>query len=832
MRRQSLNGQWQFRRDDSSEEWHDGNVPGGVYSDLFAADEIPDPYYADNELNLQWVGKTDWVYRRTLDVDSEFLGEECVLLHCAGLDTVATVKVNGDVVGTSDNMHRAYEFDVADALEPGENEISVHFCSPVEYGVERRDAHPYDVPTLRYPIDQPARNFVRKAQCHYGWDWGPCLPTVGIWRDIELVAYSAPTIDYVTTEQVHEGDTVSLTARVGLDTPSAADATVSVAVAGAETTESVTLNLGESAVPVTVAVEDPELWWPNGHGDQPLYDLDVTVETEDETHEYTERVGFRDITLVREDDEAGESFYFEVNGEPIFAKGANWIPMDALHGRVTEGRYDSLLSDAVAANMNMIRVWGGGYYERDAFYERCDELGLLVWQDFMFACSLYPADDDFLDTVEAEARYQTRRLSHHASLALWCGNNENEESLHNWFADEDHIDQLADDYEALYLDTIGEVVAEEDPGKTYWPASPSSGEGFEDPYEMGRGDVHYWDVWHEGASFDEYETIEPRFVSEFGYQSFPPTDVLESAVPEGQRNPTAPVMEHHQRHDRGNQLILNQMAESFRIPFDFEDFVYLSQVQQGLAMQTAIEHFRRLQPHCMGSLYWQLNDLWPCASWSSIGYGGDWKALQYMARRFHAPALVTTVEADGPAAGEDAEGRTTGAAEDEETDEVEVWLTNDLAEPLEGVLLVEVVSVDGTERVAETYDVAVEGKGSTVVATVDPTVLDASADRTLVRATYEGDVESYPSFWFEPAYKGLDLPETDVGTTVDGDKVTVAADDAALFVELDVEDGQGIFSDNYLHLAPGEEYTVSFDGDLTGDALADALTVTHLRETY
>lgn len=831
MQRISLGGAWRLR-ESGTEEWYDASVPGGVYSDLLAAGAIPDPYDADNELTVQWVGETDWEYRRVVQIPESILAHDRVALVCEGLDTVATVRINGTRVGSSDNMHRAYEFDIADALVAGENEISVEFSSPVEYGIERRDAYDYDVPTLRYPIDQPARNFIRKAQCHYGWDWGPCLPTMGIWRDIAVVAHSSPIVEYTRTEQNHIEGGVELTTHVGLEAPTASTATVSVAVAGAETDADFEIERGSSEVSLTTFVDAPRLWWPNGHGDQALYDLDVSVTSAGQTHTKSQRIGFREIELVRETDEGGdgESFGFEVNGEPVFAKGANWIPTDALHARAADHR-DDRLEDAAAANMNMIRVWGGGYYEHDAFYDKCDELGLLIWQDFMFACALYPADEKFLDSVRAEARYQVRRLNTHPALALWCGNNENEEAVANWFGDEDHLDQLQADYDALYLDTLGTVVEAEDPDHAYWSASPSSGSNTPEPYQMNRGDVHYWDVWHEGAPFEEYETIEPRFVSEFGYQSFPSVETIESVLPEDQHNPTAPLMEHHQRHAEGNRIILQQMADSFRMPFSFADFTYLSQVQQGVAMQTAIEHFRRLQPHCMGALYWQLNDLWPCASWSSVDYGGEWKALQHLARRFYAPVLVsmTTSKSDEPT-GDDS-GRTTTGTKTTDDGPVEIWLTNDTADRLDNDMEVEVHSLDGNSRTTETHDVDVPAYGSQTVATVEPDA-ELAAERTMITARYTDKAESYPAFWFPRTYKRLELPKPTVETHVEGTSVTVKTDMAALFVALDTNGIDGTFSDNYFHLAPRDERTVTFDGNATGTDLEDALALTHLRETY
>ncbi|WP_126664565.1 beta-mannosidase [Haloterrigena salifodinae] len=845
MRVESLNGSWKLRQSDT-DRWLNATVPGGVYTDLLNAGEIPDPYDNDNELDLQWVGTSDWVYRRTVTLDSDFLDEERIRLRCAGLDTIATVRINGEVVGEAANMHRKYEFDVAGVLTPGENQVEITFHSPIEYSTRRSENHEYEVPTLRYPIDQPGRNFIRKAQCHYGWDWGPCLPTSGIWRDIDLLAYSEPRIEYTKTVQDHDGDSVSLDVIVGLDVPADGEVLLAAEVADTATHEVRDVAEGRSEVTVGLEVSDPDLWWPNGYGDQPLYDLTVAVgaKTEsvsdntdvvtadggvttanssfppDAAHETTTRIGFRDLNLIREPDQEGngESFAFEVNGVPVFAKGANWIPADALYGRITRDRYESLLDSAVDANMNMIRVWGGGYYERDSFYEACDERGLLVWQDFMFACALYPSDEDYLESVEEEVRYQVRRLADHPSLALWCGNNEVEMGLESWFDDAAELEQLKEGYETLFYDVIGDTVAEEDETRTYWPGSPSSGTGMQDPYQTDKGDIHYWDVWHDGANFEEYETVEPRFVSEFGYQSFPSVDALSSVLPDDELNPTAPLMEHHQRSEGGNRTILQRMASSFRIPFSFTDFVYLSQVQQGLAMKTAIEHWRRLKPDCMGTLYWQLNDLWPCASWSSIEYGGDWKALQHVVRRIYAPALLSTTTTDGG-------------------DEVEIWLTNDERDPLEGEITVEANTFDG-ERVDETGEtVSVAALDSACVATVDPGRLlgDVPQEEAYLRVSFDGSDETYPAFAFFEEYKHLELPDPKFDITVVGNEVTIEADAAALFVELNVPlDGR--FSDNYFHLTPDEERTVAFDAaDPPNDIerrLAEELSLTHLRATY
>ena len=840
----SLNGDWQLCSSNGDDRAA-ANVPGGVYGDLLAAGEIDDPFEHDNELDVQWVGKTDWEYRRTVTVDEDVLDHERITLVCEGLDTVATVFVNDEVVGTSRNMHREYDFAVGDALERGENEVCVRFRSPVEYARERSEDHSYEVPALRYPVDHPHRNFIRKAQCHFGWDWGPCLPTMGIWRPIRLVAHSAPRITDVVPQQQHRETngtrTVDLDIRVGLDVPSAGEYTVSAAVAGADaaSARTVDLDLTDAAdagddreAELSLAIEDPDLWWPAGRGEQSLYELDVTVEGEAGAHKTTERLGFREIELVREPDDAsavdgegdsvdgggedGESFFLRVNGEAMFVRGSNWIPADALYRNVTDERYDNLLSDAVAANMNTIRVWGGGHYERKAFYRRCDELGLLVWQDFMFSCAQYPADEEFLSSVESEARYQVRRLSTHPSVALWCGNNELEVGVASWFADSEHSESFREDYEELFRERLATITAKEDPTRPYWSGSPSSGTDRMDPENERRGDIHYWGVWHEGKPFSAFRDTRPRFVSEFGYQSFPSVESLADVVPDDQHNPTAPLMEHHQRNPGGNKRILQRMADHFRMPDSFEEFTYLSQIQQGIAIKTAVEHWRRSKPYTMGAIYWQLNDLWQCASWSSIEYGGGWKALHHFARRFYAPVLVSIVEND---------------------ETLELWITSDERDPRSGSIALEATTLDGRMLFEDRFEASVEGDESARIVTVDIEEAIDGAPRSdvLVRASPDG-LGASSAFHALVPYKHLSLPKTTIETDVTDGAVRLEAPETALFVELrTAEDGR--FANNYFDLAPGESRTIAFEpsderSPPSDWELATDLSIRHLAETY
>jgi len=816
MQKQSLDGEWRFSQADEG-EWREASVPGDVYTDLLDNGVIEDPHVDDNELGVQWVGETDWTYRRTVEVDEQQATEDRIVLVFDGLDTVATVEVDGTEVGRADNAHRRYEYDVTDEITAGDNEIAVTFHSPVEYGIERHEAHPHEVPWMDYPIEQPARNFIRKPQYHYGWDWGPCLPTMGIWKSARLVGHSDPRIREVATSQDHSGEGVTMDVAVHADAPEAGAYDVEASVDGVTVTETATLDAGANRVDLSVTVEDPDLWWPHDLGDQPLSELTVSVGEDTRT----ERIGFREVEIVQEPDEKGHSFAIAVNGHQHFAKGANWIPTEVLPGRQRPEQYEHLLTSAKEANMNVVRVWGGGQYEREQFYDRCDELGLLVWQDFMFACSAYPADEEFLTTVEAEARHQVRRLSTHPSIAVWCGNNEIEMGLNTWFSSEDNRDQLCADYRKLFHERLPTVIEEEHPARPYWPSSPSSGidAAFDEQgnptgeaLSFDTGTMHDWRVWHSGAPFEAYEDVIARFDAEFGYQSFASREALSTVLDDDQMNPTAPLMEHHQRSEGGNARIVERMADYFRIPFGFDEFVYISQIQQVLAMQVGIEHWRRNRPLCMGTIFWQLNDVWPSASWSSIEYGGRWKALQYAARRFFAPVLVSTTETD---------------------DELAVWVTNDERDSVEGTLTIESTTFHGESIFDYSEQVAVAGADSREIETVDVDDLtgEYGRDEVLVRVEHDCDAESYANYAVLDRYKRLALPDPSLDLVVDGDRVTVSAEQAALFVTFET-DADGVFSDNCFHLSAGEERTVTFDGDRTGDALATDLSVTHLRDTY
>ena len=632
MQKLSLCGAWVLDIPGSAFPRVPAQVPGSVYHDLLTAGEIPDPFYRDNENEALKLMDNDFVYSRSFTVPASLLENDAVVLHCNGLDTLATVTVNGCLVGTAKNMHRTYEFDVKSVLRAGENEISVKFDSPTRfikeaYALSRADGSSDAM--VGFPL-------IRKAHCMFGWDWGPRLPDAGIWRDISILGVRTARIRDVHVLQFHEEGKVTLEVNTHI-TELTGSADVKVSVTAPDGT--VFTAEGEKAV---MEIENPALWWPNGLGDQPLYT--VTVELGDGLDSWSRRIGLRTLTVTRKKDQWGESFSHCVNGVDVFAMGADYIPEDNLLPRVNPERTRRLLEDAKAANMNCVRVWGGGYYPDDFFYDICDELGLLVWQDFMFACAVYNLTEDFEENIKAEFVDNVRRLRHHASLALWCGNNEMEQFV----AQGEWVSSMAQkaDYIKMYEYIIPKILKEEDPQTFYWPASPSSGGSFDEPQDPNRGDVHYWDVWHGLKPFTDYRNYLFRYVSEFGFQSFPCMQTIEAFTAPEDRNVFSYVMEKHQRNASANGRIVSYLSQMYLYPGELTDLVYASQLLQAQAMQYGVEHWRRNRndSRCMGAVVWQLNDCWPVASWSSIDYYGRWKALHYYEKRFFAPVLISCHE--------------------------------------------------------------------------------------------------------------------------------------------------------------------------------------------
>lgn len=640
-----LCGEWSFH---SSDQNYTGaaHIPGTIHTNLLANNLIEDPFFGDNEEQQYWIGESEWVYRKSFSVQSNLLSQEHIELVCEGLDTIATVSLNGTILGKTENMFRRYSFDLKHVLQEGGNTLEIHFASAVREGQNRQN--------LRYVAaigTQPdwridGGQMLRKEQCNFGWDWGPKCVTCGIWKPIYIEAWSLPRLGQAAIRQTHtpEKATIDITCDVRPnDKLTSTGITARLDIRGNIVSEIPLDSDGRGSV----QIDNPELWWPNGWGDQPLYDLSLTLKDAagkvlDQTHK---RIGLRKLEVVREEDEAGRSFYFRVNDTPIFAKGANWIPADVFATRVQESHYDYLLKSARAAHMNMIRVWGGGIYESDTFYELCDQLGLLVWQDFMFACAAYPAfDSTFLANVREEAIEQVRRLRHHACIALFCGNNELEQFTDLFNEDGSAGAMTWPEYDNLFNELLPEVVRREAPDIFYWPSSAHSENRADNANDCSSGDVHYWGVWWGLQPFESYNQQRARFCSEFGFQSFPHPTTINACVPTSDHNLTSYLMDYRQRGKTGlgsgNGTILAYLSDHFRIPKDYANLLVMSQIVQGYGLKIGVEGWRMMRPHCMGALYWQLNDCWPAPSWSTIDSFGRWKASHYLAKRFFAPTIV------------------------------------------------------------------------------------------------------------------------------------------------------------------------------------------------
>lgn len=626
MLRRPLHASWEFRRRGTkTEEWLPARVPGCVHTDLLRNKQISDPFWGDNEQGLQWIEETDWTYRCEFNADASIRKRRHIELVAEGLDTVAILRLNGREIGRTASMFLRHRFDIASKLKAGRNVLEITFLNPMAYIRARQS--PADRSEWNDPVG--GSSHIRKEPCSFGWDWGPRFATSGIYLPIYLEAWDRNRIESVQVAQKHRGKAVELTFQPAT-------------VTGAGTfrgTVSLAGKVVSSFTGLKTGIPNAKLWWPNGHGDQPLYEVRLELVIDGHVADsWEKRIGLRTIVLDRHPDRFGESFQFVVNGKPIFAKGANWIPAHSFVTEVGRPVYDDLLHAAVEAHMNMIRVWGGGIYEKEEFYDLCDERGLLVWQDFMFACALYPGTPEFLALVKREAEYQVKRLGYRASLVLWCGNNEIEQMPGDILA----MPKRKKAYEDIFYRILPAAVEKYDGATPYWPSSPHNPEGYEKGHNNERaGDCHFWDVWHARQPVKKYEAQRFRFCSEFGMQSYSSPEVAATYCRPENFNVFGPEMENHQKNGAGNLIIADYISRLYRFPKDYAALAYLSQLNQAYCMKIGVEHFRRSSPRTMGALYWQINDCWPVASWSSIEFGGRWKALHYEAKRFLAPALVS-----------------------------------------------------------------------------------------------------------------------------------------------------------------------------------------------
>jgi beta-mannosidase len=804
----NLHGHWRIKSADGKHVC-DYIVPGDVHSSLIAAGVIPDPYIGRNEYDVRWVAEQDWTATREFEWD----GDGQWTLDIDHLDTVAEVRINGKSVLKADNCFRRYQPDVSRALKRGKNTIEIRFFSNAAEAKKRQKAQPYYVP---YSVDNcpiPDGNMLRKPACHFGWDWNLAITPFGAYGKMILRRVTCAYVDNITTHQIHHKDgTVTLQVIAEIFAQEA-NGTIDFTLefAGQTITRNLEIGSGTWKVHESIEIAKPKLWWPIGSGVQHLYELKIQCGDQIETR----HIGLRQIELNNEKDDIGSRFAFKVNGKEIFCRGANWIPADALPSRATPELSRKLLQAAVDANMNMIRVWGGGYYEQDWFYDMCDELGILVWQDFQFSCNLYPADEKFLIEVRQEVKEQVIRLQHHACIALWCGDNELIGAL-NWFPESRaNRDRYLAAYDRLNY-TIEQAAKSADPSINWWPSSPSPGLlSFGDAWHDDRsGDMHFWSVWHEGKDFEHYRDVNPRFCSEFGFQSYPSLHIVKQfATSEDDLNISSAVMESHQKNKGGNARIAETMFRYFRFPTDFGNFCYLSQVQQGLAIKTAVEYWRSLKPHCMGTLYWQLNDTWPVASWSSLDHGGGWKLMHYMARRFYAPVAVM-------------------ALPDKKTGGIIIKAVNDRTTKQKLSLKLSILDPAGKAKHSKDISANIPADKAVEMAKLKKGELPTGHILILDYEAADGS-KGRVHFANEP-YKAMNIIDPDIihGTEIKDGKlhIAIAAKHAALFVS--AETGVfGSYSDNVLDLLPGENTTIIFTPD-NADDLKVAQTNLIIRNLY
>ncbi|MGC9346893.1 MAG: beta-mannosidase [Anaerolineae bacterium] len=832
-----------FREAGTGDAWAPARLPGSVHTDLMALGRIPDPFVADNELEVQWVAERDWEYRVHFRPDEGLLAEERIFLVCDGLDTLSDVRFNDQFLGHTENMFRQYRWNVTDLITKGQNEVHLLFSSTVNYMLDKQEEEPLIGPSQSIP----GGAHVRKAPSQFGWDWGPQLPPMGIWREIRLEGYTTARLNDVHLRQIHRLEGVTLRVGVAVERWRSADLEARVQVT-APTGEVQACRISLDGVDTEgreeIDIKDPQLWWPNGYGPQPLYQVHVSLyEGEILRDERDLQIGLRKLELLQEQDDFGTSFTFVVNDVPIFAKGANWIPADSFPTRLTAARLEHLIRSAAEANMNMLRVWGGGLYEDDLFYDLCDQYGLLIWQDFIFSCSVYPADEAFLDDVRDEIIYNIRRLRHHPSMALWCGNNEMEWGWVGWGWAERTGPEYKTYYDQMFHHMLPELCETYDPDTPYWPSSPSSGIPFEDPGGVRAGDTHNWEVWHGGAPFEQYRDHPSRFVSEFGFQSLPPLDTVRTYAAEADWNMTSYIMEHHQRNASGNGKIITYMTAHFRMPKDFPSLIYLSQLLQAEAVRTGVEFWRR-NPSTSGALYWQLNDCWPVASWASLDYYGRWKALHYAARRFFAPLLLSAEKRNYREGSATTTHATGYLFQPEPGPFVDLFLTSDLLEPWEGTVLWSLETLDGDVLQAGRQQVAPGALSADKIISLDfEDRVDPTNERSVVlvyELTGDDERQSLGVLPFVPS-KHLELSDPELSATVRetawGFEIEITAQKLARFVWLTVEQADesfGAFSDNFFDLPAGRSTTVTLP-TLDGwdvERLEAALRIRSLVDSY
>ncbi|MGB9857037.1 MAG: beta-mannosidase [Dictyoglomaceae bacterium] len=800
MERIDLQGEWSFK-EKGEDKWHKGKVPGCIHLDLMENEIIPDPFIGENEIKVQWVEERDWIYQRKFNIDKEFLNYPSIELSFQGLDTFTEIYLNSQKIGETDNMFIPWSFEVKPYLKEGENILEVYFHSPSKILEEKAKKHP----SLQGSY-YPQRVFGRKAQYSFGWDWGPRLATSGIWKPVSLIGWKQARIRDIWIPVGIRGDKaqVNLELEIELMENSNIDIPLRISLDKPilEKRLRLTLPEGKVFIKIPLVIENPKLWYPNGFGDQPIYTLQlVLVDGNGEILDRKEqKFAIRKVDLVTQRDDMESSFIFYINDIPIFAKGANWIPSDSFLPRLKGEDYRELLLKAKSCGVNMLRVWGGGIYENDIFYDLCDELGILVWQDFMFACGEYPEDEEFLKKVQEEAEIIVKKLRNHPSIVIWCGNNENDWGYYaKWWGERERFWG-----ETIYHKILPDVCARLDMTRPYWPSSPFGGK---DPNSEKEGDRHSWIVWSGWMDYKGYLKDNGKFISEFGFQAPPHKDTIKKFITSPKEYyPQSREMEFHNKQINGTERIIRFLAEHFKIPSNMDEYIYLSQINQGLALKTGIEHWRNNKFNTGGALIWQWNDCWPVVSWSIIDYYKKEKPSYFFVKRAFKDIKVNIEERER---------------------ELVIFGVNDTLEDFEGEINIELLTFRGRREKSYNLDIKIPRNSSVKLYTlskIKPNIYDEFIKVNLF--TKDGKLIDRNDHFFAP-FKHLNLPQAKVVCKIEKEnedyKITLTSNNLALFIALKLDNAE--WEDNYFNLYPKESYTVKFKSSHDLDFIKQKLKI-------
>jgi beta-mannosidase len=805
-----LKENWTFRKAGDS-IWQEAEVPGCIHLDLLNNQIVENPFFGENEKDLQWIEKKDWEYSTFFFVDKEILDFDHTELNFQGLDTYADIYLNDDLILQADNMFRQWFIDCKDKLKRGKNELSIKFRSPIIMDSVKASTLPYKLPD--------SRGFTRKAPYQYGWDWGPRFVTSGIWRPVYLNCWNDFKLENVQVIQSELNDNIAKLTAI-YEIVASGETAIQIIVKDKSSDLELgkideRLQPGKNKITIDFSIDKPELWWCNGLGEPYLYDLDFIVRSKRHTDEINHKIGIRTLKLVQTPDSIGKSFHFELNDIPVFMKGANYIPQDNFPSRVTQDKYRQTIQAAVDANMNMLRVWGGGIYESDIFYDLCDENGILVWQDFMFACNMYPGDSAFLENVKQEATQNVKRLRNHPCIALWCGNNEVSEGWHNWgwqtalgYSFEDSL-KILNTYLKIFEDILPGVISDYDPQRSYWPSSPSTGWGHKEA--LYDGDMHYWGVWWGEEPFDIYEKKIGRFMSEYGFQGFPDYRTWDSCLLPEDKNLQSASLLNHQKHPRGMELIQMYMERDFPVPANFKDYNYVSQLVQAFGIKTALEAHRRAMPYCMGTLYWQLNDCWPVVSWSSLDYYNHWKALHYYVKEAYKDILISF---------------------EEKNDKIQVFVVSDLRSDLSATLGIKIIDFEGNKKIDKNKEIQINKLSSEIFHTIETAGI-TKKDHLLIASLKIADSLIARNLYYFLPPKLLELPFTSISSEIfdveKGYQIRLSTDKLAknVFVSTNVS---GHFSANFFDLLPRETRIITFESNTRSEDFKNDLKIIALND--